>query len=533
LLYNVIMRKQIQHEDYNRNEVSFQLSLPIDVGVKIDTKESVRLLIEVTERMDYSKLNKAYDRLPRADEATPKQMFQLVILGFMEKIYSTRQLESACRNDIRFMYLLGGKPTPDHNRFWSFIKHRLQGEVAENLFYQLIHYLDGAGEIDFENLFVDGTKIEAQANRYSFVWKKSTNKYEERLDVKLAELLERIRTEYCMLMPPDATADEYLATLKERAAGIVFVHGRGRRKTQIQKDIEILTEYLSRKGKYTNYNETFKGRNSFSKTDKDATFMRMKDDHMRNGQLKPAYNLQLGVEGEYIVGIDISTERSDELTLLPLLDRMEKGSGKKHKNVTTDAGYEGEENYKGLIEREQTAYIKPQNYERSKTRKYKSNAFLRENMPYNAETDTYTCPNGNTFSYIYTTKRRSASGFESEITVYECHGCNSCTKKSECTRAKENRKLSVSKDFAELRKASLERITSDYGKTLRLNRSIQSEGAFGVLKQDYGFRRFLRRGVENVFTETVLYAIAYNINKLHNKKNRKLQGVTVHLLNSA
>jgi len=259
----------------------------------------------------------------------------------------------------------------------------------------------------------------------------------------------------------------------------------------------------------------------------------MKDDHMKNGQLKPGYNLTLGVEGEYIVGIDVSPERSDELTLLPLLDRMERGCRKRHKNITGDAGFESEENYKGLKKREQTAYIKPQNYERSKTRKYKTNAYLRENMPYDPENDTYTCPNGNTFSAMYTTKRRSTSGFESEITVYECNGCNGCPLKKDCTRAKENRKITVSKDFQQLRAGSLERITSDYGKTLRLNRSIQSEGVFGVLKQDYGFRRYLRRGTTNVFTETVLFAFAYNINKLHSKKNRKLQGVTVHLIKSA
>jgi len=254
---------------------------------------------------------------------------------------------------------------------------------------------------------------------------------------------------------------------------------------------------------------------------------------MRNGQLKPGYNLTLGVEGEYIVGVDVSSERSDEWTLLPLLDRMEQGCGKRHKNVTGDAGFESEENYKGLLERNQIAYIKPQNYEKSKSRKYKTNAFLRENMPYDSETDTYTCPNGNTFSALYTTKRRSKSGFESDITVYECHGCNDCPMKKDCTRAKENRKITLSKDFQKLRAASRERITGDLGKTLRLNRSIQVEGAFGVLKQDYGFRRFLRCGTTNVFTETILYAFAYNINKLNNKKNRKLHGVTVHLLNSA
>ena len=507
--------------------------LPLDVGVRIEGTARVRLLLEITERMDYSKLNAAYKRLPSEKEATPKQMFQLTVLGFMEGMYSTRKLESACKHDIRFMYVLAGSPAPDHNRFWSFIKHRLQGEVAEHLFYQLVDYLEKAEEIDFANLFVDGTKIEANANRYGFVWKKSTNKYETRLDEKLSDMLERLTREYSLIIPSNASAEEWLSTLKGLAKNITFVHGRGRRKTPLQRDIETLECYLARKMKYTDYNKTFKDRNSFSKTDRDATFMRMKDDHMRNGQLKPGYNLLLGVEGEYIVGVDISSERSDQLTLLPLLDRMEAGTGKRHKNVTGDAGFESEENYKGLKQRKQTAYIKPQNYEKSKTRKYKNNSYLRENMPYDPDEDIYTCPEGNLFSYSHTTTRRSVSGFESEVTVYECHGCSKCPQKKSCTRTKGNRKIYVSKDFIALRDESRDRVTSSVGQTLRLNRSIQAEGTFGVLKQDYGFRRFLRRGAQNVFTETILYAFAFNVNKLHNKKKRNLFGVSLHLLSSA
>lgn len=524
--------KLIQQTNYNTKEIAFQLLLPLDLEVKIDTNDSVRLLIEVTERMDYSKLYSAYARAERADEASPKQMFQLVVMGFMEGIYSTRKLESACKNDIRFMYILRGKKVPDHNRFWSFIKNRLQGDVAINLFYQLVTYLNEIEEIDFTNLFVDGTKIEAQANRYSFVWKKSINKYEAKLEENLKILLRDIVSRYGML-GTEIEATECLSRLKEKSEGIDFAYGRGKRKTELQKDIETLTGYIERKAKYERYNETFKGRSSFSKTDKDATFMRMKEDHMLNGQLKPGYNLQLGVEGEYIVGAIISQERSDQLTLLPLLEDMEKHLGRKHKKIIADAGYESEENYKGLEARGQVGYIKPQNYERSKTRKYKSNAYIRENMMYDEKKDTYTCAEGKPFTYIYTTKRLSKSGYESEITVYECKGCDKCKQKKTCTRAKGNRKLTVSKEFIKQREASRERITSEEGKRLRLNRSIQSEGAFGVLKQDYGFKRFLRRGRANVFTETLLYAFAYNINKLQNKKKKKVKGVILHELSSA
>jgi len=515
-----------------KNPQNFQLSLPMNVDYFIVDDESIRTMIEITERLDYSKLNASYKRQPKKEEATPKQMFQLVILGFMNGTYSLRALESKSRYDIRFLHILKGKPTPDHNRFWSFIKHRLQGEVMENLFYQLVHYLKETGEIELVNLFVDGTKIEANANRYSFVWKKSTNKFEARLDVKIEAFKEEILVSYPFHIKEDMTLVDCLNTLRGYAkdTGITFVYGRGKRKTQIQRDIELLTNYTTRKTKYEGYNHTFKGRNSFSKTDTDATFMRMKDDHMMNGQLKPGYNLQLGVEGEYIVGIDVTSERSDVLTLLPLLERMEEGIGARHKNIIADAGYESEENYKGLAQREQIGYIKPQNYEKSKKRKYKNNAYLRENMAYNEIDDTYTCPNGNLFIFSYTYKRKSRSGFISEISVYECHGCNECPLKPNCTRAKNNRTLHVSKDFVKLRQAARALITTDEGKELRMNRSIQVEGAFGVLKQDYGFRRLLRRKKEGVTTEILLYAFAFNINKRHNKNERDFQGVIRHEL---
>ena len=159
------MRNQVQQGNNTRNRTPYQQMLPFDVGVKIETSEAVRLMLELTERLDYTALHASYDRMPRQTEATPKQMFQLVILGFMESVTSTRKLESSSKHDIRFMYVLQGKPAPDHNRFWSFIKHRLQGEVVENLFYQLVDYLLEMGEIDLANVFIDGTKIEANRDR--------------------------------------------------------------------------------------------------------------------------------------------------------------------------------------------------------------------------------------------------------------------------------------------------------------------------------------------------------------------------------
>ena len=531
-VYTGDVKTIVVQENSSRKQREMQVVMPLDLGLRIEADDKVRTLIEVTERMDYRKLTGTYQRQPRKSEATPRQMFQIVLLSFMMERYTTRNIESACKNDIRFMYLLQGKRAPHHSKVARFIGDHLCGEVAEDLFYQLAMLLAERGEIVFKNLFVDGTKIEANANRYSFVWAKATNKYEARADEKLAKLQERLTVEYGIV---HSAAEACAKALKEIAQmrGISFVQGRGKRKTQIQLDTEELDELLVTKAKYAGYKEVFKGRNSFSKTDPDATFMRMKEDHMKNGQLKPAYNVQLGVEGEYIVGAHVCAERSDELALRGLLERMEAGLKRRHESVVADAGYESEENYKLLEERKQRAYIKPQNYESSKKRKYRTNAYLRDNMPYDPKADTYTCPAGNVFERIGEAQRKRGPNFETTVTIYECFGCIGCPQKALCTKAQSNRKMEVSKDFHALRQASLERITTEEGKVLRLNRSIQVEGTFGVLKQDYGFRRFLRRGEGNVFTEVLLYAMAYNLSKLHNKMLRNQAGCTIHLLNSA
>jgi transposase len=368
---------------------------------------------------------------------------------------------------------------------------------------------------------VDGTKLEANANKYSFVWKKSVSKHEERLYKKLGTFMGELTERYGL--EQDFEAAEVYEHLKKLVT-MPFVHGRGKRKTQLQQDIEQLEEMLARQEKYEKYNETFDGRNSFSKTDTDATFMHMKDDHMRNAQLKPGYNIQLAVEGEYITGLDISSERSDQMTMIPLLERMENHLGAKYEDVTLDAGYESEENYTWFEKQGRVCYIKPQNYEKSKTRKFKSNMHLRENMSYDAEKDEYTCPNQRKLRAVYMGKRKSKSGFESEITYYECESCEGCPQKKQCTRAKGNRKMSISKEFIRQREESRQRITSPMGILLRTNRSIQSEGAFGVIKQDMGFRRFLTRGKKNVLCEMLLMAIGFNINKWHSKISNNRTG---------
>lgn len=508
--------------------------LPLNLGLRIPEDESLRLLIEITEEMDYRELYAAYERREAAGEATAKQLFQLVIFGFMNGTYTLRALAKACRYDIRMLYLLNGKKAPSHERFGDFIRKRLTGEVIENLFYQLVTKLLERGCISFANLFVDGTKIEANANRYSFVWEKAVSKHEEKMHAQIEMALLSMETDYAFFETP-MTLEGMLKHLKSKWEELKLdrISGKEHRKSRLQKDMERLEEYQKRQEKYNRDKRILKGRPSCSKTDHDATFMRMKEDHMKNGQLKPGYNLQLGVEGEFIVTGGLFSERSDTLTLLPLLRHLKEKTQRLPQRLVADSGYESEENYTGLQEMGIEAYIKPTNYEKSKTRTYKSDRFRAENMPYSEETDSFTCPSGNQLSLASIRRSKSKSGFVSEVSVYRCAACRECALKNRCTKSNYGRTVQRSKAFWQYRLQSQQRITSELGTQLRVNRSIQSEGTFGVLKGDWGFRRFLRRGAQHVFTEVLLYCFAFNIRKLNSKIQAQRQGVILHQLTAS
>ena len=231
------------------------------------------------------------------------------------------------------------------------------------------------------------------------------------------------------------------------------------------------------------------------------------------------------MDSEYITWVDISAHPTDTLTLVPFLKDMEEHMPFKYQEIVADAGYESEENYVFIEGNDQTAYIKPQNYEISKTRKYKKDISRRENMEYQEETDVYICKNGKSLTARYDKKSKSKSGYISTVTVYECEDCGGCPYKQECIRGnhcktpleERTKRLNVSKLMKQKREEDLNRITSEYGTQLRINRSIQAEGSFADIKEDMNFRRYLYRGKKNVLAQSILLAIGRNINKLHHK----------------
>ncbi|AJQ25740.1 hypothetical protein JBW_04020 [Pelosinus fermentans JBW45] len=470
---------------------------------------------------------------------SPKCLFKILVYGYMNGIYSSRKLEQACRRDVNFMYLLGRRKAPDHATIARFRSERL-AEVVDDLFAQLVQLLTDAGELSLSSVFIDGTKLEANANRYSFVWKKSTQKNEEKMQKKMKEELPALAAEFGIrfyvgqvIKPKDLKKLRKRLKALQAERRIVFVHGKGQRKTSLQRALQTVDQYLARQKKYNDYNHSFGERNSFSKTDRDATFMRMKEDHMKNGQLKPGYNAILAVDAEYIVSTMIGQDRSDSQMLIPMLETL-KGLG--YTKPVADAGFESEENYTWCEQNNQIAFIKPANYEKAKTKKYRADIGKRENMHYNAKTDSYLCHMGRPIQAAYEKKTRSKAGYPIVTTVYTCPDCAGCPHKAQCIKGasktpleERSKNLYVSKTFLRQREEMQARIKGEEGVMLRMNRSIQVEGAFGVLKQDMGFRRFLMRGRVKVQTEFLLLCMGYNVNKLHNKIQSDRCGTYLHI----
>ena len=513
----------LHHKNYTELGETYQLVLPLCLEGLIPDDDSVRLLSHELEELDYTLLYQAYSAKGRNPAVDPKTMFKILTYAYSQNIYSSRGIETACRRDINFMWLLAGQKAPDHSTIARFRTGFLAG-ACEDLFYQMVRRLAAMDELSKETVFIDGTKLEACANKYTFVWKKSVGKWEEKMFTKTEEAVTMLNHEYMQsfcISKENRTADlqSIVNYLKEFCSenSVVFVHGRGKRKSIHQRYLELFERFLERQLLYDLHHSRFGSRNSYSKTDVDATFMHMKDDHMRNAQLKPGYNVQIGVDSEYIVAVDIFQDRNDVWTLVPFLKHMEKQLHFRYPSVTADSGYESEEAYDYLESQEQTPYIKPQTYEKWKKRSFKQDISKRENMEYDTEKDTYTCHAGKMLTPVYIKKQKSKNGYESEVTVYECADCKGCPHKDKCTKAKGNKRLYVSKNFIEHRQVSYENIMSETGIKYRMNRSIQVEGAFGVLKSDYDFQRFLLRGKTKVKLEILLLCFGYNINKLHAK----------------
>lgn len=493
--------------------IQLRLNFNTEIYIKDDVK--LRLVKNIIERMNLSELKKVYSSFGRKPTVNPVTMLQIIIFCYSEGIFSSREIEKSCKYDLRIKYLLDTEQPPDHSTINRF-RQKIQ-DLTPELLNQMVQILIEEKQIDLSSIYIDGTKIEAYANRYSFVWRGSIEKWQEKLIEKIKEELGLSKS-----LIPDQVLQAVTTIFKQlrkycKEKKIKFVYGRGKRKTKEQRDYEHLKEWKEKLESYKKHLEIMgDNRNSYSKTDHDATFMRMKEDHMKNGQLKPAYNIQLASASGFIIGENISHHPSDMYTLKPFLkDLLEKNPNKLNK-IVADAGYESEENYVFLAENNLTSYIKPSNYEKSKTRKYKKEQEFKKSLKYDEKQDKYTSQEGKEFIRCNDRYRKRKSGYVTTTKVYRCFDWN---KEGQKTKG-----IYISETFQKYREESLKNIKSDQGIEERINRSIQAEGAFSKIKSGLNYNRFHHRGKENIKSEICLLSIALNLNKLASKiENKNLE----------
>lgn len=335
---------------------------------------------------------------------------------------------------------------------------------------------------------------------------KAIVKQAAKLPDKLKELQRKVAIELQQDEVTLLTDDELLVYLEREITKqqIQFVYGSGKRKHTLQRLFEECVIIRNKRIEYDEKLQLLGTRNSYSKTGPDATFMRLKEDHMLNGQLKPAYNVQLAVHSEYIVGVGVFPNPTDTKTLIPFMKQLESQYKQKFQYVVADAGYDSNENLSWLLARDYKTCIKPSNYERSKTKRYREDIGRADNITYDEMNDTFTCAKGRKLHFERIRRSKSKTGFVYESRVYRCKRCNYCGLRSRCQKTyygmlpKSNKALYISTNYQAVLDKNNDTFNSPLGILLRMNRSIQVEGVFGVLKEDMMYKRLRHRGKDTV-----------------------------------
>ncbi|EOW9528324.1 IS1182 family transposase [Bacillus cytotoxicus] len=515
-------------KNYNMNQFILSLDLEVELQ-KNDIAFHVHHLVE-------SIPPEAFEPFLRNEGCPayhPRMMLKIILCAYTQSIFSGRKMEALLKDSLRMMWLAQGyEPT-----YRTINRFRVQPEVKELIrqcFVQFRCQLVQRKLIDQETIFIDGTKIEANANKFTFVWKKSIEKYHngriEKSNQLYDELLEKEILPEIERENEKEFALEDLTQMVEKVEEVISEYDR---KIEDSSDVterkalrterkfpkqarKQLIDYIERKRKYQRDFETFGERNSYSKTDPDATFMRMKDDDMKNGKLKAAYNIQVATGGQYALAYSIFPNPTDTRTLIPFLDEIEQHDFQLPKHIVADAGYGSQQNYDGILSnRKREALITYNMYVKEQKKKYKQNEFNTANWEYDEENDRYTCPNQQQLVFKYRTTRTDQYDFMREFKVYECKDCYGCPFRSLCTKAEEGNhcKLMVNEKWEQQKEYVRTKLSEEKTSTIYCKRKIDVEPVFGFLKANLRFTRFSVRGKSKVDNEMSLALMAVNVRK--------------------
>lgn len=497
------------------------LLFPQRIDRDIPKDDPVRILKSVIESLDLSGFKKLYHERGRSPYH-PKMMLMVILYSYMNNVYSCRKIEKLLYRDIYYIWL-SGYQKPDFatiNRF----RNRVKNEIG-HIFTLLVLILVEKGFVTLEVEYLDGTKIESKANKYTFVWRKSVERNREKLLEKIRVLLQQINEQ----MAQDKAADvdtleltpqtlyeiskefkEALGSAPEAKTKEEKAAQRGKNKMfkELERHGEKLAEYNSRL-------EQMEGRNSISKTDPSATFMRMKEDAMCNGQTKPGYNLQISSENQFITDFALFPNPTDTLTFIPFLGSFPGRYGRFPKRVVADSGYGSEENYRFMDEAGIEGFVKYNRFHLEHRPRYKPDTFHPDSLYYNEEGDYYICPMGQRMSRTGTVQTRTEGGYISQSACYRAIRCKGCPLRCLCYKAKANqRTIRVNHRLNSYKRKACELLTSEEGIKERGRRCIEPEAVFGQMKSNMAYRRFRHMGKDKVVMDFTFFAIAFNIKKL-------------------
>ena len=528
------MPTKLHTKSYSNNDRLFFLLNPNE---DIAGNDPVRVVDAVVESLDLREFKKLYRERGRCPYH-PKMMLKVILYAYMNNVYSCRKIERQVQRDIHYIWL-AAQERPDFvtiNRF----RNRVKKEI-NNIFTQVVLLLAERGFITLDVEYIDGTKIESKANRYTFVWRKTVEKNRAKLQEKIRVLLQQIDEVIAQDKAAEAervefttdTLNTFIGELKDALAAKPEPADKEQKKQhrEKKKQLKELEKHRDKLNEYDSRLEQMGERNSMSKTDHDATFMRMKEDAMNNGQTKPGYNLQVSAENQFITDFALFPNPTDTLTLIPFFNSFLDRYGHLPSVAVADSGYGSEENYRFMDEAGMEAYVKYNRFHIEQRPRYKPNPFHHDNFHYNADEDYYVCPMGQHMRRVGTAHSKTASGYRSENARYRAQNCKGCPLRCLCYKAKgDQRTIEVNHRLNEYKRKARELLTSEEGLKHRGRRCIEPEAVFGQMKFNMAYRRFRHFGKDKVTMDFAFFAIAFNIKKMCSKiaKQTKNGGNTPH-----
>lgn len=506
---------KVSFKPYNPDQLSL---LPPSLDELIPQNHVVRVVRSVIDQLEIDDILKKY-KGGGSSSFHPKLMLKILVYGYLSNTYSSRKIEQAVQCNIHYMWL-AGMQRPDHNTINRFRSDKLKG-VLKEVFGQVVTLMSDQGLVDIKTIYVDGTKLEANANKYTFVWGKSIKRHKDRIKTQLEELwkyAESVTKEELLDNDPttftELDAEQVSKTISSINAAI--------KDKPIDKKVKQKLNYAKRNWpqnmtKYKEQEKILGGRNSYSKTDPDATFMRMKDDHMRNGQLKAGYNWQISTSDQYIVNYDIYHNPTDTLTLPHHLNQYEKLYGQNPEVTVADSGYGSEENYEFMEGKAIEAFVKYNYFHKEQKAKGKvkpKEVFKPQHLYYNEKENYFVCPMGQKMYKSGETNPKTKSGYQQKYSVYEAKNCLGCPLRGACHKSKFNRKIQFNWNLKRHKDKAKEKLLSDQGVAHRSQRPVDVEAVFGNIKQNKKFTRFNLRGKDKVMIEAGLIALAHNLAKM-------------------